>query len=350
MRHDCVPVIEAWKLRESLCQLGARGRGTTVKDTMTGRIMTVLGPIAPEQLGVCMAHEHLIVDSWAMWQVPNYSLIVDDVNLVTEEVQAFRDAGGTSIIDVTTIGLGRDPEALRQISVATGVQVVMGTGWYRERSYPAYIQERSANELAAMMVAEIEEGIDGTGIRAGVIGEIGTERGHITPAQERVFRAAARAHLQTGAPITTHTTHWGELALEQLALLAEEGVDPRHVIIGHLGDRRGIDFFVPIAETGTFLGIDNIGYLDYQKEERRAQNVIDLMAAGFRSQLLLSMDIATLDDLHWYGGKGFDYLLLTFIPLLRSLGATDEDLHALLVENPSRAFVFSEPKRPRASA
>lgn len=314
---------------------------------MTGRVLTVLGPIDPGQLGVCMVHEHLIVDSWAMWQVPNYSLIVDDVDLVTEEVQAFRDAGGQTIVDVTNIGLGRNPVALKQISQATGLHLVMGTGWYRERSYPTYIQEKSADDLAAMMVQEIEKGVDGTGIRAGIIGEIGTERGYITPAQERVFRASARAHLQTGAPISTHTTHWGELALEQLALLGEEGVDPRHVIVGHLGDRRSADFFIPIAETGAFLGIDNIGYTDYQREERRAQNVIDLMRAGFRSQILLSMDIATLNDLAWYGGKGFDYLLLKFIPLLRELGATDEDVHALLVENPSRALLFSEPKRPR---
>jgi phosphotriesterase-related protein len=323
--------------------LAIEKKGSRVREeSMTGRILTVLGPIGPEQLGTCMVHEHLIVDSWAMWQVPNYSLIVDDVELVTEEVQRFRDAGGNSIVDVTNIGLGRNPRALRQISEATGLHIVMGTGWYRERSYPDYIQEKSADALAAMMVKEIEEGVDGTGVRAGIIGEIGTERGFITPAQERVFRAVARAHLQTGAPISTHTTHWGELALEQLALLGEEGVDPRHVIIGHLGDRRGIDFFLPIAETGAFLSIDNIGYHDYQKEERRAQNVIDLIEAGFRSQILLSMDIATLNDLHWYGGKGFDYLLLTFIPLLRQLGASDEDVHALMVENPSRALVFAE--------
>jgi predicted metal-dependent phosphotriesterase family hydrolase len=311
-----------------------------------GQISTVLGPIAPEQLGICMVHEHLIIDAWAMWPVPNYSLIVDDVDLVIDEVQAYRAAGGLSIVDVTTIGLGRDPVALRRIAQATGVQLIMGCGWYRERVYPTYIQEKTADDLAAMLVAEITQGVAGTGIRPGIIGEIGTERTFITPAQERVFRAVARAHLQTGAPISTHTTHWGELALEQLDLLAEEGVDPHHVIIGHLGDRRDIALLLPIAARGAFLGIDNIGYHDYQREERRAQNVIDLIEAGFRSQVLLSMDIATLNDLHSYGGKGFDYLLLKFIPLLRELGATDEDVQSLLVENPQRALAFSTPGRP----
>jgi phosphotriesterase-related protein len=319
-----------------------------VSEEQAGRqIRTVLGPISPEQLGICMVHEHLIVDAWGMWPVPNYSLIVDDVDLVTEEVQAYRAAGGVSIVDVTNIGLGRDPLALRRISQATGVQLVMGCGWYRERVYPTYIQEKSADELAAMLVSEITEGVDGTGIRPGIIGEIGTERKFITPAQERVFRAVARAHLQTGAPISTHTTHWGELALEQLDLLEEEGVDPHHVIIGHLGDRRDISMLLPIAERGAFLGIDNIGYHDYQKEERRAQNVVELIEAGFRSQALLSMDIATLNDLHSYGGKGFDYLLLKFIPLLREFGATEEDVQVLLIANPQRALAFSEPQRPQ---
>jgi predicted metal-dependent phosphotriesterase family hydrolase len=294
-----------------------------------------------------MVHEHLIVDAWPMWPVPNYSLIVDDVDLVIEEVQAYRVAGGTSIVDVTNIGLGRDPLALERISEATGIQIVMGCGWYRERVYPTYIQEKNANELAAMLVSEIKEGVNGTGVRPGIIGEIGTERKFITPAQERVFRAVARAHLQTGAPISTHTTHWGELALEQLDLLEEEGVDPHHVIIGHLGDRRDISTLLPIAERVAFLGIDNIGYHDYQKEERRAQNVVELIEAGFRSQVLLSMDIATLNDLQSYGGKGFDYLLLKFIPLLRALGATEEDVQVLLIENPQRALAFSEPQRPQ---
>ena len=317
------------------------------EELTVGQIRTVLGPISPQQLGICMVHEHLVIDHWDMWPAPNYSLIVDDVELVIEEVDAYHAAGGVTIVDVTNIGLGRDPPALREISRATGVQIVMGCGWYRERVYPAYIQEKSADELAAMLVSEITEGVDGTGIRPGIIGEIGTERKFITPAQERVFRAVARAHLQTGAPISTHTTHWGELALEQLALLAEEGVDLHHVIVGHLGDRRNISMLLPIAERGAFLGIDNIGYHDYQREERRAQNVIDLIEAGFRSQVLLSMDIATLHDLQSYGGKGFDYLLLNFIPLLRELGATEEDVQVLLIENPQRALAFSEPQRPQ---
>jgi phosphotriesterase-related protein len=160
-----------------------------------------------------MVHEHLQIDLWGMSGTPDYSLIVDDVDLAIEELGAYAAAGGSALVDVTSIGIGRDPLALRRISEATGVHVVMGAGWYRERVYPDYIRERSADELAAMIARDVEEGVDGTGVRAGVIGEIGTERGFISPAQERVFRAAARAHHRTDAPIYTHTTHWGELAL-----------------------------------------------------------------------------------------------------------------------------------------
>ena len=310
---------------------------------LAGRILTVQGPIAPEELGICLVHEHLIVDQTSMWQVPSYSLIVDDEELVIDEVAAFRRAGGAAIVDVTNVGLGRDPRALARIARASGLHLVMGAGWYRERAYPSYVQERSADDLAEMIVRDVLEGVDGSGVRAGIIGEIGTERKFISPAQERVFRAAARAHRRTGAPITTHTTHWGELALEQLDLLAEEGVDPRRVIVGHLGDRRDPHFYLPIAERGCFLGIDNVGCVEFQREEQRARTVLALIRAGHLSQLLLSHDICTLADLKWYGGKGFDYVLVVFVPLLRSLGVTDEEIHALLVDNPRRALAFSAP-------
>src|SRR4029079_1232163 len=149
----------------------------------------------------------------------DYAWIIDDPTVAIDELTRFRDAGGGAICDPTNIGLGRDPAALRAISEASGVHIVMGAGWYRERVYPAEIATTSATALAASLVHELVDGVGTTGIRAGFIGEIGTGRGAITPAEERVFRAAARAHRATGAPIMTHTTHFGELALEQLDLL-----------------------------------------------------------------------------------------------------------------------------------
>src|SRR5439155_26640097 len=134
-----------------------------------------------------------------------------------------------------TIGIGRNPAGLQRLSEATGLHIVMGAGWYRERVYPKLITELSTNQLADRVIQEFREGVDGTGVCPGIIGEIGTERFYITPAEERVFRACARAQRQIGATITTHTTHFGDLALEQVALLTEEGVPPDRIIVGHLG-------------------------------------------------------------------------------------------------------------------
>src|SRR5581483_5438122 len=180
----------------------ARVRGRTAVSARAGRVMTVLGPVDPSELGIVLAHEHLLSDSWKI--VQDYAFVVDNEQLACEEAGHFRAAGGGTICDPTNLGLGRNPVALRRISEATGLHIVMGSGWYRERAYPPYVFEETAARLAERLVDEIEHGIEATGIRPGFIGEIGTERFHISPAEERVFRAAARAHSRTGAPIMTH--------------------------------------------------------------------------------------------------------------------------------------------------
>src|SRR5438094_9077312 len=163
-------------------------------------------------------------------------------------------------MDCTSGGLGRNPGALRRISKATGVHVVMGAAWYREEVYPPLVRELDTNSLANRIAEELSVGVDGTDVRAGVIGEIGTERKFITPSQERVFRAAARAQRRTGVAIVTHTTHFGELALEQIALLREEGVAPNRIVISHLGDSFDTRRLLAIAGVGVYLSVDNIGY------------------------------------------------------------------------------------------
>ncbi len=202
-------------------------------------VVTVRGPVAPEALGVTLSHDHLISDAYALWGASSgdYGWILDDVEVAIQEVEAFRAVGGGTICEPTSLGLGRDPSALLEISHKTGVHVVMGSGWYRERCYPREVHEELPDRLAERLVRELTVGVGETGIRAGFIGEIGTERRHISPAEERVFRAAGRAHARTGCPILTHTTHFGELALEQLDLLEAEGVAPDRVIVSHLGDR-----------------------------------------------------------------------------------------------------------------
>ena len=305
-------------------------------------IQTVLGAIEPADLGVTLMHEHTLVDAWEWGGRLGYDSTVDDEELLVEELAFYRDAGGSALVDVTPIGLRRDPSGMRRLAQATGLHIIMGCGWYRERVYPAYIHELSTNALAEMLVKELEEGVEG-GIRPGIIGEIGTERFHVTPAEEKVFRAAARAQRATGASVTTHTTHFGDLAHEQMDILLEEGVPPERIVIGHLGERRGVKGELAIAERGVYVEIDHVGRpasAGTQPEWRRARNVAELVQAGYLDRVLISMDICANSLLHWNGGHGFDYLLTTFVPLLREEGLTEEEIRIILVDNPIRVLDY----------
>lgn len=303
------------------------------------RVMTVLGPIEPEQMGVTLSHDHLLVDGWGIREL--YDAILDDEELAVAEAIRYREAGGGTICDPTNIGLRRDAAALKRISERSGVNVVMGAGWYRERVYPDYVREELPDQLADRLVAEIVDGVDGTGVRPGFIGEIGTERHFVTPAQERVFRAAGRAHRRTGIPVMTHTTHWGELAIEQIDLLAEEGVDPSRVIISHLGDRPGIRHWLPIAAKGAWLDVDNLAFVGgYAPLSVRADNVAGLCAEGLAGQIMLSNDICELGQLSFYGGVGYDNVIVNFLPMLRERGVSEDDIHTMTVVNPGKAFAW----------
>lgn len=304
-------------------------------------VITVLGTIRPEEMGVTQTHEHLFLD--AMDHYPGYEYVVDDEDLIAQEVQEFISRGGRTICDVTLDEIGRNPEALVRLSQRVGINVLMGCGWYREFGYPKIVEEFTSRELADVLVREIEVGVRDTGVRAGFIGEIGTGRHYIKPAEERVFRASALAAARTGVAITTHTTRWGSLAMEQIAMLEEFGADLQRVIIGHLGDRIGVKHLLPIAEKGVYLEVDNIGYLDYQPEYVRADNVAALVKEGFGDKVLLSEDICTLKHLKYLGGKGYGYLLEVFVPMLRERGITEEQIHQLLVVNPARAFSRRRP-------
>jgi predicted metal-dependent phosphotriesterase family hydrolase len=304
-------------------------------------VMTVLGPIDPGEMGFTQPHEHVLIDLFDM--SGTYDGILEDRGLAAQEVRAFREAGGRTIVDTTAMGIGRDPVGLAEVARATGVNIVMGTGWYRERVYPRVVLESTARSLAEILIGELTEGVGDTGIRPGVIGELGTERYHITPAQERVFRAAAIAGLATGTTITTHCSHYGELAMEQLALLMGEGVPPQRIVIGHMGDRRGLDIERPVLATGAWLEIDHIGFAEYQTDDRRADHVAALVADGFTDQLLLSSDVCMRSHLHVHGGRGYDHLITAFLPKLRARGVTEGAITRMTVDNPRRAIARGAP-------
>lgn len=195
----------------------------------TATVMTVRGPVGAMDLGVVLPHEHVFIDLLAEYR--GTGLLADET-LAIEEVGRFREAGGATIVDCTSEGLGRRPEALRRVAEATGVSIVMGSGHYR-RPYldEARLDALSVDALADGIVRDIEVGVDDTGIRAGIIGEVGCDR-VLSAVEERALRAAARAHRRTGVAITTHAARW-PVGDAQLDLLVEEGADPGRVIIGH---------------------------------------------------------------------------------------------------------------------
>ena len=314
------------------------------------QVVTVRGPVEPEALGVTLSHDHLILDAFKLFgeMSGSYAWILDDVDVMISEVEAYRRAGGATIVGPTNEGIGRNPAALRKISDATGVHVVMGAGWYRERAYPACVSELMPDQLAEILVRELTVGVGNTGIRAGFIGEIGTERFSISPAQERVFRAAARAHGRTGCPIMTHTTHFGELAIEQLDLLSEEGAEARFVIVSHLGDRVGISTLLPIAARGAWINIDNLGFVGgYAPLDGRADNVAALVAEGLVDRVMLSNDICLTDQLLTNRGPGYANVIVNFVPMLRARGLSDDQIDTMLVRNPQRAFAYDAQRARR---
>lgn len=305
------------------------------------KIMTVTGAIAADDAGTTLSHEHVLIDLWSLF--PSYNNILDDEQLAVDELKRLSASGGRTVVDCTSDGIGRRPAALRRISIESGVQIVMGCGWYREAVYPPYIHSLNADRLADMIVRDLSVGAEGTDVRAGIIGEIGTERRWITPGQERVFRAAARAQRRTGASIWTHTTHFGELALEQVQLLTEEGVPPSRIVVSHLGDRHDFRALRCVAETGVFLGIDNVGNNvaeGYGPDELHVRNIRKLLAEGFVNQVLLSTDVASKSRLLAYGGTGYGYLLRDFLPLLRRAGVSEDQIRQMTVANPARALAY----------
>jgi len=305
------------------------------------QIDTVSGPIQPAALGVTLMHEHTFCDLWEWGGRRDYDGIVDDETLLVQELACYRVAGGSALVDVTPEGVGRNPAGLRKLADRTGLHIVMGCGWYRERVYPAFVYDLPINKLADRLIRELSDGADGSGVRPGIIGELGTERFHITPAEERVFRAAARAQRTVGVSITTHTTHFGDLALEQVDLLLDEGVSPERIIIGHLGERRDARDVLEVARTGVFVQIDHVGRparAGTQPERQRAANVVAVARAGHLDQVLISMDICANSQMHWNSGHGYDYLLRSFVPLLLEEGLNESQVQTILVENPRRAL------------
>ena len=297
--------------------------------------MTVLGPVSVDDLGVTLPHEHLFLD---LWKEFGREGVLNDVELAVSELQDYVDAGGVTLVEVTPRELGRSPAKLVQVAERTGLHIIMGTSYYRHPYIDRdWFDRHSVDEVAATLIEDLTVGAGGTGIRAGVIGEVASEREWITTTEERSFRAAARAHLATGATITTHAACF-PAGIPQLDLLASEGVDERRVIIGHCDTVPDADYHLTLARRGAWVQFDTIRRTNDYELGLRVRLISELADAGHLDQLLLSHDICLRSHLRAYGGSGYSFVVREFVPRLAANGFNDADLRRILVDNPRRAL------------
>jgi predicted metal-dependent phosphotriesterase family hydrolase len=308
-------------------------------------VQTVLGPIEPAELGWTLPHEHTAI---ALWHIANrwdYWELRRDEPVIVEELGAFRAAGGGAVVDLTLDGVGRDPAWLAAISRASGLHVVMGSGWYRGAHYPAeaLIDRRPVDALADVIVADATIGVGDTGIRAGIIGEIGTDKPWLSAQEERVHRAAARAARRTGLAITTHAVQ-STVGLDQLDVFEAEGADLSRVVIGHADSNPSLTYHLAIAERGATVEFDFLGMsftpLERHGEGRIVDCLRELLSRGHVERILLSQDVCHDSQLRRYGGNGYTYLADTFLPRLRAAGVSDDEIRTITVDNPRRLLTI----------
>lgn len=362
-----------------------------------GSIITVEGPILPEELGVTMTHEHVFMDMARGWFTePDSSyrrkiahepvrmdnlgevrqdmmahrdnLLLDSFEEAVEEIEHYHHVGGDSIVDVTPKNTGGDPEQVRAVGRATGVQFIHGTSYYIRSAHPDRIDTMSIDDLEEEFVSDVRTGIDDTDVRAGIIGEIGVS-GNIYDAEEKVLRAGARASLRTGAPINVHPpggkpdmppdneidgsnarSRW---ALEIMDIFDDEGLPSDHVVMSHMDATlfEAIEYQKQLAERGPYLEFDvwgnenyNATYGDgYPSDEWRIETVMELIDEGYADQLVFSQDVCYKVLRRKYGGFGYGHILENILPRFRQRGVDEEFLNQIVKENPQRALTFADP-------
>ena len=314
---------------------GKKSRGIKNKDDAAQGICLVVPPKGrvTHMLvdGMTYMHEHTTIDLSEIKN--NEDCHLDAFSETVKEYKKLFDKGVRNIVDVTNFGMGRNIPYVQKVAEESGINIIFSTGFYQEKFYPILVFRETREQLAERMIKEITEGIKGTGVKAEIIGEIGTSHNEWTETERKVFEAVVIAHKETGKPITTHTS-LGTLGHEQVDFFKENGVDLNRVIIGHVdltGDR---DYILHMLKEGAYVEFDTIGKENYMSDQVRADVLKVIQEKGYIDQVLLSMDITRKSHLEYQGGLGYAYLLDTFIPLLERSGITDESIEKILVKNP----------------
>ncbi len=345
---------------------------------LTGQAQTVLGPIDPSRLGITHTHEHLLIDLSEMssepeeashrhfyrqpvsleniwWLRYNCGSNLDNLRLVDEEAAIaealrYKWAGGTTMVDATSIGINRDPLGLARISRATGLNVIMGSGYYVDDAHPAGMDDKSEDEIVEEIVRDVTEGVADTGVKAGVIGEVGCSW-PLTDNERKSLRASARAQKATGAPLLIHPGRDPSSPLELMEIVRETGGDPERTIMSHI-DRTIFDndTLDRLAETGCYIEYDLFGQettiyplspIDQPNDGKRLDYVLHLRETGRLDRVLMAHDICFKTRLTRYGGHGYSHILDNVVPTMRRKGFSREEIDQVLVENPRRVLTFT---------
>ena len=349
---------------------------------MKGRVQTVLGPIAPVDMGVTITHEHILSKMPHLTDTPpedperraffdepvtmenlgalrfgsllNYdNCQLDSIETAIDEVSRFRRAGGGTIVEATSLGIGRNPVGLARISEASGVRLIMGSSYYLGITHPPErnVAGRDEADIADEIVRDVTEGADGTTIRAGLIGEVGCSS-PMTDDERKVLRASAKAQRRTGAPLMTHPSPPQESPMEIVRVLEEAGADLSRTIMCHVDrtiDTR--DALEELARTGCVLEYDLFGYensyypyplrFDMPTDARRTDWIAWLFERGYGDRVVVSHDVIFKNKLARYGGHGYAHIIENVVPLMRRKGFRQSELDAMLVDTPRRLFTFA---------
>lgn len=319
--------------------------------TGAGEVQTFGGPVVATELGTTLVHEHVFVGH------PELDLDLpppewDEARAVEEAVAGLErlwELGVRTVVDLTVLGLGRDVARVARVAARTRVRLVASTGYYTASQLPAYFSTHGPGRLLGgpdplldLFLRDLTEGIAGTGIRAGMLKVVTDEPG-LTPDVRRVIEAAAEAHLRTGVPITTHTHAPSRNGRDQLALLTGLGVAAGRLVIGHCGDSQDLDYLRELMDAGATIGMDRFGMEHVLPDEARVATVLTLLREGYADRMVLSHDAAFFSRVtppswraahapHWR----MDDISTRIVPWLLAGGATEADLHQLLVLNPAR--------------
>lgn len=340
----------------------------------SGLVMTVNGPIPSADLGVTLMHEHLQNDCSCWWNPPKdpsrhylaegpvrievlselrqdpfvnkHNIALDELDLCIEEIGAFAQAGGRTVVDPTCRGIGRDPAKLRRIAAESGLNIVMGAGYYLASSMPEEVARLSVDDIANQIVAEALQGTDGTDAKIGLIGEIGVSS-DFTAEEEKSLRGAARAQVRTGLPLMVHLPGWFRLGHRVLDIVEAEGADLAHTVLCHMNPSHDDwDYQRRVAERGAFIEFDMIGmdyfYADQQvqcpSDDEVARAILRLADAGHLDKVLLSQDVFIKMMLTRYGGNGYAFVQRHFLPRLARHGMDAKSCDILMTTNPRRVF------------